>query len=509
MRTRQPFQRKPVHAARNQQSAFFGAEAAAEHHPFFSLPPTVQAQMENSLGTDFSGVKIVPDSTTAVHIRANAFTQGETVHFAPGKYAPGTDSGRELIGHELAHVVQQRQGRVSPSLQGQGLAINTDRSLEAEADRMGEAAARGETIPAPALAGTGAASTPSVIQGDFAVEPTVADPVVQELTAEQVTRALRFDRIAFTDADEIAEVRDVLGIAAEPAAVDDDFVRAVGRYQARYGLNQDGQLGAATAGRLATELQAEAAFVGADAETSTPEKMGLAPAARRTALRGQVRRRLGVLSHRGFVGDRLNPAGIVSVREGDAFGAATDRISNEYTGADGATADWLQFAHVFVFGFAPASNARVNMLGNIATTSGPAPLSQPGAINWHVDSLSAATPLYAAGGGRNERVGRSITVGDRPGGVTANAMAAGFSASQAPALNRVRFVAAFETYLVRNNRIQYRVRWTATTHFDVAAGAVTATRGPFFETLDSGSLSAIRAAQRTALNARYPGNGIL
>jgi hypothetical protein len=506
MRTRNPLQKKPVDAARNQQSAFFRADAAAEHK-FFSLPSTVQAQMANSLGTDFSGVKIVPESPAAVQIRANAFTQGETVHFAPGKYAPGTDSGRELIGHELAHVVQQRQGRVSPNVQRQGLAINTDRGLEAEADRMGQAAARGETIPAPAVAGTGPAAT-SVIQGDFAVEPTVADPVVQELTAAQVTRALRFDRVAFTDADEIAEVRDVLGIAAEPAVVDEDFVRAVGRYQARYGLNQDGVLGAATAGRLATELQAEATYVGADAETSTPGKMGIAPAARRMALRGQVRRRLGVLSHQGFVGDRLNPAGIVSVRENDAFGAATDRISIEYTGAGGATAEWLQFIHSFVFGFAPGSNARVNMAGNIATTSGQMPLSQPGAINWHVDSNSAATPFYAAGGFRNERVGRSITIGDRPGGTSGNALAAGFSASQAPALDRVRLVQAFETYLVRNNRVEYRVSWSATTFFDIATGAVTNTRGPIYNTLDSGSIGTIRAAQRTALNARYPGNGI-
>jgi hypothetical protein len=511
MSTKKPRQKKPDGAAKSRQLPFFVPEAAVDEQKFFSLPKAVQAQMEDSLGADFTGVKIVPESAAAPRIRANAFTQAETVHFAPGKYDPASAAGKELIGHELAHVVQQRQGRVRPSFQGQGLAINTDRGLETEADRLGKAAARGEATPTPASARTGSSGVAAapVIQGDFAVAPTVANPVFQDLTAQQVTRALSFDRIAFTDADEIAVVRDVLGIAAEPAAVDEDFVRAVGRYQAQNGLNQDGVLGAGTARQLAAEMQAEAAFLGPEGETGSATKIAVAPAARRMALRGQVRRRLGTLAHQGFVGDRLNPAGIVSVREGDAFGAATDRISIEYTGAGGATAEWLQFAHVFMFGFAPGSPARVNMTGNIATTSGPAPLSQPGTIHWHVDSASAVTPFYAAGGSRHERVGRSITIGDKPGGASANPIAAGFAASQAPALDRVRFLAAFETYLVRNNRVEYRVRWTATTHFDIAAGAVTNTRGPFFDTLDSGSVGAVRAAQRTAVDARYPGNGIL
>src|SRR4029453_13184450 len=153
MRTSTLLQKKPVDGTRHQQSPFFGANAADEHK-FFNLPSPIQPQVANSLGTDLSGVTMVPGSAAAVHIKANAFTQGETVHFAPGKYAPGTDSGRALIGHELAHVVQQRQGRVSPTVQAHVLAINMASGLEAEADRMGQAAARGETIAAPAVAGT-------------------------------------------------------------------------------------------------------------------------------------------------------------------------------------------------------------------------------------------------------------------------------------------------------------------------------------------------------------------
>ncbi len=77
---------------------------------------------------------------------AQAFTQGENIHFAPGQYAPHSNTGMELIGHELAHVVQQREGRVAATAQAKGAAINADPRLEAEADDLGARAARGEVV---------------------------------------------------------------------------------------------------------------------------------------------------------------------------------------------------------------------------------------------------------------------------------------------------------------------------------------------------------------------------
>ncbi|HET9627074.1 MAG TPA: DUF4157 domain-containing protein [Kofleriaceae bacterium] len=67
---------------------------------------------------------------------ALAFTLGEAVYFAPGLYDPTTREGLELLGHELTHVVQQRDGRVtSPYVRG--VTIVQDPALEAEADAMG------------------------------------------------------------------------------------------------------------------------------------------------------------------------------------------------------------------------------------------------------------------------------------------------------------------------------------------------------------------------------------
>ena len=109
------------------------------------MPEDVKSKMENSFGTDFSNVNIHKDSDQATNIGALAYTQGSDVHFAPGQYEPGSTKGQELLGHELTHVVQQREGRVKPDTeQHKGLNINSDTTLEKEADDMGALAAQGK-----------------------------------------------------------------------------------------------------------------------------------------------------------------------------------------------------------------------------------------------------------------------------------------------------------------------------------------------------------------------------
>jgi Domain of unknown function (DUF4157) len=115
------------------------------------MPAAVQAKMERAFGADFSAVRI-HDGTDAQAAGALAYAQGTDIHFAPGQYDPHSPRGQELLGHELAHVVQQAQGRVRAPAQGKGLAVNSDPALEREADRMGERAARGEVMDgAPAV----------------------------------------------------------------------------------------------------------------------------------------------------------------------------------------------------------------------------------------------------------------------------------------------------------------------------------------------------------------------
>lgn len=111
-----------------------------------AMPLPLQQSMEHAFQSDFSTVQIHADSERAAALGALAYTEGDSVHMAPGQYSPGTQAGRELIGHELAHVVQQREGRVSATGQAKGLEVNDDPGLESEADDLGRRAANGEVV---------------------------------------------------------------------------------------------------------------------------------------------------------------------------------------------------------------------------------------------------------------------------------------------------------------------------------------------------------------------------
>ncbi len=108
------------------------------------LPVHVLDRMEHAFGADFGDVRFHPSSSEAASRSAQAFARGKDVHVAPGLWDPHGAAGQELIGHELAHVVQQAQGRVGVTTQYKGLDANRDEALELEADRWGAAAARGE-----------------------------------------------------------------------------------------------------------------------------------------------------------------------------------------------------------------------------------------------------------------------------------------------------------------------------------------------------------------------------
>ena len=74
------------------------------------------AFMGARFGLDFSHVRVHTDATdgaAAQAIAARAFTVNNHLAFAPGEYQPHTRAGRQLLAHELAHVVQQGQGRAA------------------------------------------------------------------------------------------------------------------------------------------------------------------------------------------------------------------------------------------------------------------------------------------------------------------------------------------------------------------------------------------------------------
>ena len=125
----QPVQSKPTFQGLSQT---LSSPLSGDGKP---LPKSVRQKMETAFDTDFSAVRIYEGSTPAA-MGAIAYTQGSHIHFAPGEYRPTHPQGLQLLGHELAHVVQQRTGRVLGAA-----SINTDSHLEAEADEMGVKAA--------------------------------------------------------------------------------------------------------------------------------------------------------------------------------------------------------------------------------------------------------------------------------------------------------------------------------------------------------------------------------
>lgn len=71
-----------------------------------------RAKVEPLMGGDFSGVRVHINGAAdelSRSIQAKAFTTGHDVFFRKGEYAPGTRAGKELLAHELTHVVQQRE----------------------------------------------------------------------------------------------------------------------------------------------------------------------------------------------------------------------------------------------------------------------------------------------------------------------------------------------------------------------------------------------------------------
>ena len=82
------------------------------------LPAETRAFMEPRFGADFSGVQLHTDSAAAQlsrDLNAQAFTRGPDIFMGSGTYNPGTSSGKELLAHELTHVVQQGSAQAKSS----------------------------------------------------------------------------------------------------------------------------------------------------------------------------------------------------------------------------------------------------------------------------------------------------------------------------------------------------------------------------------------------------------
>jgi hypothetical protein len=88
--------------------------------PGDALDPGLRADLEPRLGHHFGRVRVhagAEAQRSAAALNARAYTVGTDVVFGAGEYAPRSAGGRDLIAHELAHVVQQSSGASTPVVQ--------------------------------------------------------------------------------------------------------------------------------------------------------------------------------------------------------------------------------------------------------------------------------------------------------------------------------------------------------------------------------------------------------
>jgi hypothetical protein len=240
-----------------------------------------QSFMESRFGTDFSDVRIHTGSQAVQMSRglnAQAFTVGNDVYFNEGKYSPNFDSGKHLLAHELTHTVQQ----------GGGIGRK--------------------------------------VQRDYATDVSNPNAVFAGFNGEEIDDAIAFNqRQRFSESD-ISLFRDVLGLNADPAIIDEDFINAIGEYQAQNNLGVDGKMriGGVTARRLARELRAEGRFLAPDPEG--------------TELTNSAQRLTPFISHQTVV---TNP----SPRTRDTIGVG-EEVNLSHSSGDSQTA-WTTTAGTF------------------------------------------------------------------------------------------------------------------------------------------------------------------
>jgi hypothetical protein len=119
-----------------------GAAPAMQPVNRTGLPDRLKTGIESISGLAMNDVRVHYNSPKPAQVQALAYAQGTDIHIGPGQ--------ERHLPHEAWHVVQQKQGRVKPTMQMKNVHINDQPALEHEADQMGRKAA----LASPAVADT-------------------------------------------------------------------------------------------------------------------------------------------------------------------------------------------------------------------------------------------------------------------------------------------------------------------------------------------------------------------
>jgi hypothetical protein len=141
------------------------------------IPDEMKSRFENLSGLSFDDVRVHYNSGKPAELQALAYTQGNQVYVAPGQ--------ETHLGHELGHVVQQKQGIVYQTTTVAGLPVNDNSSLEQTADIL---SARGEA----SLPLHGIVQRRELGAKDIDPEKTVPDQIIAQI----LIAANRYERLS-------------------------------------------------------------------------------------------------------------------------------------------------------------------------------------------------------------------------------------------------------------------------------------------------------------------------
>ncbi|MDZ4263079.1 MAG: DUF4157 domain-containing protein, partial [Pseudomonadota bacterium] len=172
------------------------------------MPDTLKSGIEQLSGLSMDGVQVHYNSAQPAQLNALAYAQGDQIHVGPGQ--------EKHLPHEAWHVVQQKQGRVKPTVQRVGVQLNDDAGLEQEADLMG-AKANTMQLQRGAVVTSSAAGAAAVVQRRLPPGETIETEISlgggtdttymmlyrlmhMEVSQQRLRRAL--DNTAYADANE-------------------------------------------------------------------------------------------------------------------------------------------------------------------------------------------------------------------------------------------------------------------------------------------------------------------
>lgn len=111
------------------QQNTYGSSIIQEKPNRTGLPDSLKNGIESLSGYSMDDVKVHYNSSDPAQLGSLAYARGNEIYVAPGQ--------ERHLGHEAWHIVQQKQGRVAPTMQMNSININNDDALEREADIMG------------------------------------------------------------------------------------------------------------------------------------------------------------------------------------------------------------------------------------------------------------------------------------------------------------------------------------------------------------------------------------